>query len=435
MKLFYSILIIIFLGYSEAYAAGLAKVENDIVQSVNSQNQTGLLLLEKIVNINSGTTNPPGVHTVGEILRPEFEKLGFKTYWVEEPPSMQRAGTLFAERMGHSGKRLLLIAHLDTVFSKNSPFQRFKKDAHFAYGPGVVDDKGGIIVILNALKALNSVHALDDVTITVALVGDEEDSGKPTTISRKSLIDAAKRSDVALDFECSLSLDTATIARRGISRFKIETTGSGSHSAQIFKKEIGFGAIYEMARILNSLRETLARQKDLSANPGVILGGTKMVYNDKTEAGSLEGKDNIIAKMALVDSDLRFISREQQVMAQKLIQKIVNQHLPGTHALVTFQNGIPAMAPTAANKALLALYSTISLDLGEGKVSALPVGDRGAGDISHVANWVPANLAGLGPLSAGDGAHSQNEGLSLRSLPIVTKRAAVLIYRLTHVQR
>ncbi|MGA2655010.1 MAG: M20/M25/M40 family metallo-hydrolase, partial [Gammaproteobacteria bacterium] len=183
-------------------------IEQNIVTVIDENNEAALALLEKIVNINSGTDNVQGIYQVGEILIPEFEALGFSSEWKNLPEDMNRAGTLFFARKGNQGKKLLLIAHLDTVFPKSSPFQTFSRKGNFAFGPGVSDDKGGIILLLYALKALHSQGLLDNTTMTIALVGDEENSGKPTSISRKSLIEAAKGMDVTLDFEPNIEANT-----------------------------------------------------------------------------------------------------------------------------------------------------------------------------------------------------------------------------------
>ncbi len=423
------VLVILLFFSNNLFAKKIVSPEKALQKSIHQQMIPALKLLKKLVNINSGTTNTKGVHKVGELLRPEFKALGFKTYWVAEPASFHRAGTLYAVRKGSIGKRILLIAHLDTVFAKNSPFQHYTRKGNIATGPGVIDDKGGIIVILYALKALNAIHALDNTSITVAMMGDEEDSGKPASISRKSLFAVAKKSDVALDFECSLGLDTATIARRGVSRFMIMTKGSATHSAQIFK-DGGFGANLELARILTTAATTLAKQKYISFNPAIMLGGAMVNYNRNSVTGTVSAKTNIIAKTAIADGDLRFISPEQQFKVEQEIKDIVKNHLPGTNAAVIFQDGIPAMEPTENNLKLLKLYSKISQELGYGKVVPLDPAARGAGDISYIAYSVPANLAGLGPLGAGGGAHSLDEGLTISSLPVVTTRAAVLIYQL-----
>lgn len=413
-----------------AFAAELSPTEIEIRDYVIKDKQSQIALLEKLVNINSGTTNPEGVYKAGEIVRPELENAGFKTRWVEEPPVMHKAGTLIAERQGSKGKRLLLIGHLDTVFPPDSKFQQYVMRKNTAKGPGVLDDKGGVVVILFALKALQEAHALDDTTITVVLTGDEEDSGKPASISRKPLIDVARQSDVALDFEPTITLETATIGRRGISEWFINVHGNESHSATIFQKDVGAGAIFELSRILNTMRTRLAGGKNLTFNPGMVVGGTTVNYDEKTTQATVFGKSNVVSKIAMAKGDYRFLNPQQKHSFAMKVTEIVKQHLPGTTSDVTFKDGIPAMQPTARNKKLLTIYSGVSVDLGMGKVKPFDPALRGAGDISYVCSIVPANLAGLGPM--GWGTHSVIEAIEISSLPIQTQRAALLIYRLTH---
>src|SRR5580765_6099984 len=115
--------------------------ERDIVAYVDAHNAEALALLERVVNINSGTQNFAGVREVGEIFLTSFDRLGFKTRWVDGAP-FQRAGHLIAEHRG-SGPKLLLVGHLDTVFERDSPFQRFRRiDEKTAAGPGIIDMKG-----------------------------------------------------------------------------------------------------------------------------------------------------------------------------------------------------------------------------------------------------------------------------------------------------
>jgi len=421
-------LILIFL-FTQIAKANHQSIENQIAHYINNQQQAQLSLLEKLVNINSGTANIRGVYKIGELLRPQFEALGFKIHWVEAA-NMQRAGTLIAEHPGNKGKKLLLIGHLDTVFPSTSSFQHFKRKGSFATGPGIIDDKGGDVVILYALKALHAVNALTDAHITVVLTGDEEDPGKPISISRKPLLDAAKNSHIALDFEWAITPDTATIARRGITNWMLTTEGNGVHSSEIFQEKVGFGAIYELVRILDTMRIELTNEKYLSFSPGLLLGGTTLAYDKTKSQGAAFGKGNVIAKTAMSKGDLRFLTEEQKINAEKKIFAIVNAHLPVTKASITFQDSIPAMPPTPANLELLKKYSQASTQLGYGTVHQLNPGRRGAGDISHIASLVSASLAGLGPV--GMGAHSDKETLDIHSLPIQTERAALLIYWLTH---
>lgn len=410
---------------SLAYAE-LSPLEKNIQSFLAKQKQAQLHLLEKLVNIQSGTTNPKGVYQVGKIMQSELNKLGFKTHWVYLPANMKHAGTLIAEHHG-DGKPLLLIGHLDTVFSP-SYTKQFSQKKMSASGPGVIDDKGGLIVLLFALKALHQQHLLQHANITVVLTGDEEESGKPTRISRKPLLDAAKGKAIALDFEPAVTLDTLTIARRGVSQWLIAIKGNESHSATIFKKDTGAGAIFEAGRLLDALRKTFGEEKDLVFNPGLIAGGTKVSYTKETGQASVFGKANVIAKTAIIKGDYRFLNEKQKEKFEAKLKEISKDALPGTSSTVSFEAGIPAMAEKEGNLTLLNKYSEVSKDLGQGSIKPLPAGLRGAGDISFIADVVPANLSGLGPV--GWGAHSVIESIEIPSITIQTERAAILMSRL-----
>ena len=205
-------------------AAGISPTEQRIMDYVEAHTEEAIRLLETTVNINSGTMNLEGVQEAGRVFESEFASLGFKTSWIAMD-SVERAGHLVAERRGSRGKKILLIGHIDTVFERDSPFQRFERLGEMAAGPGVEDMKGGIVVILYALKALDSVGALEDTTITVVLSGDEEDTGDPLSVSRGPLLEAAQASDVALGFEGGVGgTGTATVARRGFTGWELEVT-------------------------------------------------------------------------------------------------------------------------------------------------------------------------------------------------------------------
>ena len=140
------------------HAQRLTRTEKKIVAKVKALDQESIDFLEKVVNINSGTMNLPGVRAVGKEFATAFEVIDFSTQWIEMPQEMNRAGHLFAEINGNKGNRLLLIGHLDTVFEADSPFQTFVRQDTLAFAPGGNDMKGGNVVILYALKAL---HELD----------------------------------------------------------------------------------------------------------------------------------------------------------------------------------------------------------------------------------------------------------------------------------
>src|SRR2546423_1905508 len=268
----------------------LPPIEQRIRAYVRSHEQDEISFLERAVNISSGTFNLAGVRAVGRLFEPEFSSLGFETKWIALPDAVGRAGHFFAERRGTKGKRLLLIGHLDTVFEGEG--ERFVRLDTLAAGAGSADMKGGDVVILYALKALQSVGALDGTRIIVALTGDEEDAGPLHLVARQPRIDAAKRSDIALAFEEDAG--KGTIARRGMSGWQLAVTARQAHSSGIFSPGTSYGAIYEAARILNAFREKLAGEQYLTFNPAVIVGGTDVTYDSTKIAGTAAGKDNII---------------------------------------------------------------------------------------------------------------------------------------------
>ena len=414
-------------------AAELSAPEQKIVAAIKARAPAALQFLERSVNINSGTMNPEGVREVGRLFRAEFDALGFSTQWIEMPPKMERAGHLIASREGkrsNQGKRLLLIGHLDTVFEKDSPLQKWERNGDTVRGPGASDMKGGDVVILEALRALHSVGALDNTTIRVVFSGDEERPGNPLELARADMINAAKRSDIALGFEGTVSKDgqdTATIGRRASSSWTLKVTGKQGHSAGVFNKTSGYGAVYEAARILNSFREQLI-EADLTFNPGLILGGTEIAYDALGSKGNAYGKTNIIANTARVEGDLRFLTDEQRDRVRARMRDIVAQNLPGTRAEISFHDSYPPMSPTPGNLRVLDAFSKASVDAGLGPIAALPPGLRGAGDIQFVAPYVDS-LDGIG--ASGSGAHSPEETLDVPSIERATIRAALLIYRLT----
>ncbi|MDP6561111.1 MAG: M20/M25/M40 family metallo-hydrolase, partial [Candidatus Binatia bacterium] len=327
-------------------ASPISPVEQRVMDHVDAHTEEAIRLLETTVNINSGTMNLEGVQEVGRVFESEFSALGFETSWVPMD-TVERAGHLVAERKGSRGKKILLIGHIDTVFETDSPFQRFERMGSMAAGPGVEDMKGGIVVIIYALKALDSVGALEDTTIRVVLTGDEEDTGDPLDISRGPLLEAAQASDVALGFEGGVGgTGTATVARRGFTGWELEVKGKAGHSSLIFKEDFGSGAIYEVSRILNAFHEELRGDQYLTFSPGIILGGTTSEYDVVQSRGTAFGKTNVIPETVVVAGDLRFISERQRESAKDRMRTIVARNLPLTSAAISFQDSYPAMAPT-----------------------------------------------------------------------------------------
>jgi len=405
-----------------------SKTERQIVATVDAHMAEARTLLERVVNINSGTMNFAGVRAVGDVFKAELDALGFTTRWIDGAP-FNRAGHLVAER-GNKGPKVVLIGHLDTVFEPESPFQKLAWIGDTAAnGPGALDMKGGDVIMLQALKALAAAGALDGLRITVVLDGDEELTGEPQELARQALLDAAQGADAALGFEdADGDPRHIVIARRGTSSWTLRARGTPAHSSQIFREDIGPGAIFAIARILDGWRTRLAGEEFLTFNPGVMLGGTLVDYDAAHSGGTAFGKDNVVAELATVTGDLRTISVGQREQAKVAMQAVVDDSLAHTSAVLTFEDGYPPMAPTEGNRRLLALYDTVSQDLGFGPVSAVDPNRAGAADVSFIADLVPMIIDGLGMKGHGD--HTVDEYADMTSFPMQIKRAAVLMARM-----
>ena len=411
------------------FAPVVDPAEQTMMRTVLAEHDRHIALLERMVNQNSGTLNLEGVRVVRDMVRAELEPLGFEVRWVDMAET-GRAGHLIATHEG-PGRNVLLIGHLDTVFEADNPFQRFVRDGARATGPGIGDDKGGIAVIIAALRAMQAAGTLEDASITVFLTGDEERIGSPAAIARRDLIEAGRAAAFALEFENLAVEDEAdfgTVARRSSSNWTLTATGRTGHSSGVFNDALGYGAIYELARILDGFRRDLP-EPNLTYNVGVVAGGTPAAIDAEGFSVTASGKTNIVASTAIARGDLRTLTREQDERVRGRMQAIVAEHLPRTGAELVFaEGGYPPMAPTEGNRALLARLNAVNRDLGLPEMAEYDPARRGAADSGFVAQDVDT-LGGLGV--AGGNAHADGEWVDLDSLVRQAQRAAVLISRLS----
>ena len=419
MKMRHGIAILCVVAAGRLSAGALTPLEHKILAAVDQRREAAIDLLARAVNIPSATENHEGVRRVGELYAAELKAMGFETRWVEQS-QVGRAGHLVAEHRGTKGTRLLVIGHLDTVL-QSEPFRR---EGARAYGSGSSDMKSGNAIAIEALRALHDAGRLADRQVILVFTGDEEDTGKPYNVSRAALIDAASRSDVALAFEGN-EPGTAVVGRRGFSSWHLEVTGSQGHSSGIFGDDRGAGAIFEASRVLSTLYSEL-REPYLTFNPSVIVGGTDVTFDPPAFSGSATGKTNVVPRAVVVEGDMRFLSREQLDRAREKMRAIVSANLPKTSATISFTDGMPSMAPTDGNHALLATLDQVSKDIGTGPVVVHDPSKRGAGDISFVATQV-SGLDGLG--GWGDLDHAPGEWTDLDEMLKLTQRAALLMNR------
>ncbi|NTS63715.1 M20/M25/M40 family metallo-hydrolase [Sphingomonas sp. HHU CXW] len=417
-----------------AAAATLSPVETRMRDAVIADATRSEALLQRLVEQNSGSLNLDGVTKVGEMMRRELAPLGFDVRFVDMRAT-GRAGHIVATHKGNGrGKRVLLIGHLDTVFEPDSPFTGLRREGTRAYGPGVGDDKGGLVVIVAALRAMKAAGTLRNADIQVVLTGDEERTGAPLALARADLIAAGKWADVALEYENVATedgRDWGTTARRSSINWAITATGVTGHSSAVFGPALGYGAAYELARILDTFRRELP-EPNVTYNVGVMAAGTPAALDNSGVRASASGKTNIVAAQAVARGDLRTLSPEQDARVQARMTAIVAQHLPRTNATITFSEGYPPMAPTTGNRALLARLNAVNRDLSLPEMPEYDPAKRGAADSSFVAADADT-LGGMG--ASGGGAHAEGEWIDLTSLPRQATRSAILISRLAAEKR
>lgn len=424
MRLFLVVLLCL-----SAMAQSSNPVEQQLVATIDRNLPQSVAELKRVVNINSGTMNKRGVEEVGRVFQQQFDELGFDTEWLPGD-KFDRAGHLVA-RYGNKGPKILMIGHLDTVFARGDKFQQFTVlPKNRIAGPGITDMKGGNVIIVAVLRALKEQGLLESMSVRVVLTGDEESSGRPLSLSKKAIVDAAKWADIALGFEDGDSnINTAVIARRGSISWRLDVSGKAAHSSKIFSEGIGYGAVFESARILDQFRQQLDGVGDITLNPGLFAAGTELEYFKQASRAEVFGKTNVVAKTALVRGGLRTLSRGELAKAKTIMKAIVADNLSHTHASLRFDEGYPAMSPNMGNRKLLKLYDQVSQSLGYNAVVAVDPRKAGAADISFAADHVDMALDGLGLMGAGG--HTKDEVADMASFAKNIHKAAVLMYRLS----
>ena len=430
---FYLLCLSLALAPRSSAATGLSPLERKLAASVDRHLPEALALLERAVNVNSGTMNFAGVRAVSALFAPELDRLGFRTRWVDGS-AWGRAGHLIAER-GSRGPKLVLVGHLDTVFEPDSPFQAFQRlDDSTATGPGVIDMKGGDVVMLLALRALRENGQLDHLHMVVVMTGDEEKSGTPLTAARADLLAAAEGAAAAIGFEDGDGDPRhVVVSRRGASGWQLRVRGTAAHSSQVWSDEIGVGAIYEAAHLLEQFRDSLGHEPYLTLNPGLVIGGTSISHDAAASRGTAFGKSNVVAESTLVTGDLRTLSPEQRDHAQATMLRLAASTPRHTSASIVFEDGYPPLAPSEGNRRLLGRIDQASRDLGLGPLEPVDPARAGAADVSFLGGRVPMVIDAMG--LKGGGGHTVQETARLNTLPWQAKRVAVLLARLANEGR
>ncbi|NQV69651.1 MAG: M20 family metallopeptidase [Pseudohongiella sp.] len=392
--------------------------EIELSQWLDSQEDNMVEMIERITNINSGSLNKAGVNAMADIFSRELRQLGFSVStlpgdFIEMPScpgsnyNIDVADHVLASRAG-SGTRLLLMGHLDTVFPSDSPFQTFRREGDMMYGPGVSDMKGGLVVMLYALKALNEFGFLQDKAITLLLNSDEEIG---SLSSRKYLEQQALLHDYGLVYEPGSSLIRQ---RKGLGQARFVVRGKASHAGAAHEQ--GRSAIKELAYKIVEIERMTDYESGVTVNVGIINGGEAR---------------NTISPCAEALIDLRYPEPQQGLDAIAQFEDIfasVYSYAVDSGELTTesWTNlHRPAKIPTPESDYLLEKTLSISKLLGQ----SIGVGDSGGGTDGSLTQAVGLpTLDSLG--GSGSGTHSNREQGQISSLVERAKLSAVLIHRL-----
>jgi glutamate carboxypeptidase len=364
--------------------ASAVEANKPILDSAARQQPGAMMLWERLVNIDSGTGDMEGVNAVGAVAVEELKKLGAA---IEMVPALPAYGDNIVASLAGSGKgRILLIAHMDTVFRKGDAAARpFRIEGGRAYGPGVSDDKGGIVVGLSALKILDELKFKDYARLTLMLNTNEETGSRG---SRALIEKLAKEHDVTLNLEGGRLGDGITIWRKGSGTINVEVKGRASHAGGA--PELGRNAAMELAHQMLQLVKLANADKGTTINFTVVKSGDRK---------------NVIPDYAVADADIRaLVSEEFDRVERELPQVAKNKLIPDTAVTTTLSRTFPIMPQNAQTDALAAMAQRVYGEIG--KTLTLG-GSGGAADSSLSAGVFKPTLDGLSLI--GGNAHTDRE--------------------------
>ncbi|MDH6137770.1 glutamate carboxypeptidase [Kitasatospora sp. MAA4] len=370
--------------------------------------------LAELVAVDSGSYSPGGVNRVGDWVAVRLRTLGFTVERIVLPLAhgrpvgdvvlARRTGALPAEA---GGRRILLVAHLDTVFEDGTAAQRpFHLDGAIGHGPGVSDDKGGLLAGLCALEVLARAAA-DQYAELVFLATPDEEIGSPA--SRPVTESVAQDVDCALVLECARENGDLVIARKGIADYLITLHGRAAHSG--IEPERGANAALAAAHLLVDLQALNGRWEGVTVNVGVIRGGTRA---------------NIVCPEAELRAEVRATTLAGLQLADAAVQALAARRtVEGTRAHVELLDLCPPMEDSPASRRMLAHAQAAGAELGLGFAAAAT---GGAGDGNLVSGSGVPTLDGLGPVGGAD--HTPQEWLDTATVPARVALLAALITRL-----
>ena len=372
-----------------AHVSQAAEVDKPLLAKAEKQKPEVLQLLGRMVNIDSGTFNGRGLDAVGALATAELKKLGGR---IETSSAAPAAGhNIVATFTGKGKGRILLVAHMDTVFADGTAKARpFRIEGSRAYGPGIMDDKGGIVMTIGALKMLQGFK--DYAKITVLLNTNEETGSHGTRALIEKL---AKEHDVAFNLEPGRSADGLVIARKGSGEIEMDVKGKAAHAGVAAKE--GRNAALEAAHQVVQLSKLGDDAKQTTVNWTVIKSGDR---------------SNVIPDHASAQADVRVAVAEEFDRVEHDIERISSQKLiPETQVAIHLRRGFPPMPASPITDAIAQRATGIYAELGR-KLTLESTG--GAADASLIfAAGVPT-LDGLGIV--GGGIHTAEEYAEVDSI-------------------
>jgi glutamate carboxypeptidase len=400
--------------------AELAAEEVELKVAVGSQCPEMTGLLKQWVERNTGSWNLAGLEAFARDLREPFLALGFEVETVPgvpiEIPDREPARTgpsLIAQRPStHSGvPRFLLVGHYDTVFEPDSPFQKFETPdgpIGSAFGPGVADMKGGLVVMLCALRGLAETGDLDRASWTVIINGDEEIGSLG---SRERIEAEAREADYGLVFEASYGWSMVH-TRRGLGQFHIEVEGVAAHAGNAHAR--GRSAIRELAQKVLEIEALTDYERGVTANVGTIEGGSKR---------------NIVPARARAWIDVRYDDPETGEWLRSRLEEIAaTTFVEGTRTRLWGTLHRPPKAETEQVKALLDRYADVVRDLALPLPEAVHSGGGTDGSLMGAVGLPTLDSMGV----VGGNAHTSEEFVLLERIPDRTFIAAIFMRRLIH---
>lgn len=389
----------------------------DLLGPARSRLQHYLYDLAELVAIDSGSYSPDGVNAVADWVQARLTSRGFAVERIRPPaaasaPSdaLRTGDVLVARKAGRlaeadGGRRILLVAHMDTVFEDGTAAERpFTLDGTHAHGPGVSDDKGGLLAGLTAIELLQEQGTAEYAELVFLATPDEE-IGSP--VSRRITEEVAHDMHYALGLECARENGDLVVARKGVADFRLTVTGRAAHAG--IEPERGANAALAAAHLVVALQALNGRWDGVTVNVGVVRAGHR---------------PNIVCPEAELRLEVRAATAADVRTVRRAIEDAAARPaVPGTTVTVEQLDDCPPMEATAATHRMFAVAQQAAAALGF-TLGATATG--GVGDVNLIAGTGVPVLDGLGPVGGAD--HSPQEWLDTATLP---QRIALLASLIT----